>query len=452
MKTKPIFRSALILLAFVGIGIKQATASSPPSMMGVSFRVFYQELGPYGDWVMDPQFGYVWVPYVDHGFQPYMTNGYWAMTEFGNTWVSNYPWGWAPFHYGRWFWNDFYGWAWVPGYEWGPAWVSWRTGGGYYGWAPLTPGWGINVSLLAPSAHWVFVPQKRFRHRHFHRFCVAPYQVGRIYQRTTVINNTYVYNNQTFYSGPSRREVERVTNSRVPVYQVREQSRPGRTVVQNNSIDLYRPDVRSVRNANENERPQRSYSVEEYRDKRQANGRSAAPSDNFGGREATQPRQNPSSTTPPQGQTRQTPNQTQGRERSVAPATQSPIPQAAEKRQNPTPRAGTSAPQRETSTRQEPSQRPAQPMTPPQTTPVKTRDREQRSQPNVQNPAPRQQPQGNTGRQPTRVEQKKSDSPAPTANPSPQRKTQAAPSTEVQKENPATRTASETRNNRRGTN
>ena len=27
----------------------------------------------------------------------------------------------------------------MPGREWGPAWVSWRTGGDYVGWAPLPP-------------------------------------------------------------------------------------------------------------------------------------------------------------------------------------------------------------------------------------------------------------------------------------------------------------------------
>ena len=31
------------------------------------------------------------------------------------------------------------GWCWVPGYTWGPAWVSWRYGDGYCGWAPLPP-------------------------------------------------------------------------------------------------------------------------------------------------------------------------------------------------------------------------------------------------------------------------------------------------------------------------
>jgi hypothetical protein len=29
--------------------------------------------------------------------------------------------------------------VWVPGRDWGPAWVSWRTGGDYVGWAPLPP-------------------------------------------------------------------------------------------------------------------------------------------------------------------------------------------------------------------------------------------------------------------------------------------------------------------------
>lgn len=123
-------------LVFV-MNTKKTQAETP---MGVSFQVFYDELSPYGDWINDPRHGYIWLPYVDRDFHPYGSNGHWAMTEYGNTWVSYYDWGWAPFHYGRWLYDDYYGWAWVPGYEWGPAWVNWRTGGGYYGWAPLGPG------------------------------------------------------------------------------------------------------------------------------------------------------------------------------------------------------------------------------------------------------------------------------------------------------------------------
>src|SRR2546426_4578479 len=31
------------------------------------------------------------------------------------------------------------GWAWIPGEEWGPAFVQWRHGGDYVGWAPMPP-------------------------------------------------------------------------------------------------------------------------------------------------------------------------------------------------------------------------------------------------------------------------------------------------------------------------
>src|SRR5690554_3194351 len=107
----------------------------------VSMETFYEELSPYGVWIEDPQYGRVWRPDVDQDeFRPYYTNGHWEMTKYGNTWVSDYDWGWAPFHYGRWHHSSRRGWVWVPDVHWGPAWVSWRSGGGYYGWAPLGPG------------------------------------------------------------------------------------------------------------------------------------------------------------------------------------------------------------------------------------------------------------------------------------------------------------------------
>jgi hypothetical protein len=135
---------------------------------GVSFQTFYDELAPYGDWVNDRDYGYIWIPDVGPNFQPYSTNGYWTMTEYGNTWVSNYSWGWAPFHYGRWEYNNHYGWAWIPDYEWGPAWVNWREGSGYYGWAPL----GINISINLPMNLWVFVGSSNIYSNRLDRYYV----------------------------------------------------------------------------------------------------------------------------------------------------------------------------------------------------------------------------------------------------------------------------------------
>lgn len=265
MKRSTIYRVSFLILFGLGMVFSQESKANP--YHGISFQVFYNELSPYGDWVMDPTYGYVWIPYVNQGFHPYGTDGYWEMTNFGNTWVSNYQWGWAAFHYGRWFWDDFYGWAWVPGYEWGPAWVNWRTGGGYYGWAPLGPGLHVSIGFNIPSNYWVFIPQRRFRSRNFYRYCAPSYYVSHIYQRTTLINNTYVYNNNTYYSGPSKRDIERSTRTVVPVYQVSDSEKPGRTVVQKDRLNVYRPEVREVNGRNENPRPSRAFTAEEFKNK-----------------------------------------------------------------------------------------------------------------------------------------------------------------------------------------
>ena len=178
---KTIKKTGLTLLtaiAFVAI-VATNTVKAQPGM-SVSFQLFYDQLAPYGEWINDPEYGYIWLPYAEQGFQPYATNGHWVMTSYGNTWVSNYDWGWAPFHYGRWTYTDYYGWAWVPGYEWGPAWVSWRSGGGYYGWAPLGPRMSINVHIGIPHAHWVFVPQRYIASTRLYSY-YTPYrnQIGR---------------------------------------------------------------------------------------------------------------------------------------------------------------------------------------------------------------------------------------------------------------------------------
>ena len=110
-----------------------------PVHQGVSFQTFYDQLGDQGTWMQTDNYGYVFQPNItDPDWAPY-TQGHWVNTDAGWTWVSNEPWGWATYHYGRWANIEGTGWVWVPGYRWAPAWVSWRYGGGYAGWAPLPP-------------------------------------------------------------------------------------------------------------------------------------------------------------------------------------------------------------------------------------------------------------------------------------------------------------------------
>lgn len=99
-------------------------------------------LSAHGKWVEVGSYGRCWHPAgVVVGWRPYCT-GEWVWTDCGWYWESDEPWGWACYHYGYWVEDPVYGWVWVPGVEWAPAWVSWRVGGGYIGWAPLPPpGW-----------------------------------------------------------------------------------------------------------------------------------------------------------------------------------------------------------------------------------------------------------------------------------------------------------------------
>lgn len=221
---------------------------------GGNYSEFYNDLAPYGQWLSDPQYGYVWAPNVGNGFRPYYSNGYWAMTQYGNTWVSNYAWGWAPFHYGRWAQSNYYGWIWIPGNTWGPAWVNWRQGGGYYGWAPMGPGISVSISFglgyNIPNPWWTFIPCGNIYARDYGRY-YSPRQTVNIINNTTIINNTYIDNRSrnTYVTGPRRTEIEAVTKRSVNVYQVNNASSRGASQIKGTSLNVYRPSIGAISRA-----------------------------------------------------------------------------------------------------------------------------------------------------------------------------------------------------------
>lgn len=259
MKTLHITRwFGSLLLIFMALFILSPKEAKAENYNGVSFQVFYDELMPYGDWVKDGRYGYVWLPAVATNFHPYGSDGHWVMTEYGNTWVSDYDWGWATFHYGRWFFDKNYqSWAWIPDYNWGPAWVDWRTGGGYYGWAPMGPGFSIDVRVNIPASYWLFVPQRRFAYVNVYDYYAPRVRRINIYNNTTIINNTVVYNNNSYYAGPRRSDVERVSRQSYPVRRIESSSSPGRMAVNRESVNVYRPELRSSRDRSVSDRPTR---------------------------------------------------------------------------------------------------------------------------------------------------------------------------------------------------
>src|SRR4051812_36518715 len=104
----------------------------------VVVTTFRDDLAPHGTWVDIAGYGRCWQPRVARGWRPY-TAGRWEWTNAGWSWESEEPWGMQTYHYGRWFVDGRHGWVWLPGTVYAPAWVAWRSGGGYVGWAPLGP-------------------------------------------------------------------------------------------------------------------------------------------------------------------------------------------------------------------------------------------------------------------------------------------------------------------------
>jgi hypothetical protein len=213
-----------------------ATASQPVYVSNAPADVtyFYNDLAPYGTWIDLPGFGWCWQPtaaVLDRNWQPYCQNGHWVNTEAGWYWASDYSWGWAPFHYGRWYRHSSAGWVWFPDKVWGPAWVVWRSGGDYCGWAPLPPhaefdvrrGWRYNGRSVTATFDFglqpdcfTFIGLKNFSDHDLGRWRLPPPQVGPIFRSTAIINN-YGYDNNIFINhGIPLSRVEFAIGGRLP--------------------------------------------------------------------------------------------------------------------------------------------------------------------------------------------------------------------------------------------
>ncbi|HXJ60415.1 MAG TPA: DUF6600 domain-containing protein [Verrucomicrobiae bacterium] len=180
----PCLAGVVAVVGLLGLGTGRVAADLEVSA-SVSIHAaadFYEPLTPHGAWIEVGSYGRCWHPaHVAVEWRPYC-DGSWVWTDCGWYWESDEPWGWACYHYGTWVLDPVHSWIWVPGIEWAPAWVSWRVGGGYCGWAPLAPR-GV---VIAPAA-FVFVENSRIHER------LQPRNV--IVNNTTIINKTTVIQN-----------------------------------------------------------------------------------------------------------------------------------------------------------------------------------------------------------------------------------------------------------------
>jgi len=218
---------------------------------------FYDDLAPYGTWVDVAPYGWAWCPLdTPFGWRPY-TLGTWASTDYGWMWMSDDPWGSIPYRYGRWTYDDFYGWIWIPGDVWAPAWVAWRYGDGWVGWAPLPPGaewsaagglsWGpADLDQSIDRFGWCFVSERQFMPTR-QRLAVQPASRNvTLLSLTRDVTRYESVNNVPVFRGLTRSQVERAVGRSVPEYRVvetRTPPRPGTSRIRGQNVEVYRPPV-----------------------------------------------------------------------------------------------------------------------------------------------------------------------------------------------------------------
>jgi len=215
--------------------IKEGGIASPirplkvfsPSEMAVRF--FNEALRPYGLWIEVEGYGLCWKPKVGEKWAPY-TVGQWTYSNYGWTWVSDEDFGAIVYHYGRWMDVKGEGWLWVPDLEWAPAWVSWRYGTEFLGWAPLPPSaswqpqtglapWVDRVYSIGPG-HYKFCLIANIGDAALRTVILPENDNGTRIRRTVNTTNIASYRGSVFTGGPAYDWISSRTQEPVEILQI----------------------------------------------------------------------------------------------------------------------------------------------------------------------------------------------------------------------------------------
>jgi hypothetical protein len=254
--TVKLFAAALALSPISLVATTLPVSAQPNFRVG--FGYFYDSLAPYGRWSHHPRWGDVWQPTrIERNFRPY-SRGHWDYTDrFGWVWAADYVWGDIPFHYGRWVYDPYDAWLWVPGYVWSPAWVVYRSGGGYVGWFPMPPDEGFLAGDEVYRTNWdnwdraygyldwygprfgpnwllsigVFVDERHFADRDFNRFTPRQNELVNIVNNTRNVTNYTTVNNYIVNRSVDREQIQRASGRRIAAVPEREAVRGNAPIV-----------------------------------------------------------------------------------------------------------------------------------------------------------------------------------------------------------------------------
>src|SRR5205823_70155 len=154
--------------------------------------------------------------------------------------------------------------------EWGPAWVDWRRGDRYIGWAPLPPA-ELVVEIRNEPQYWVFCQPRDFLVTNVATVFLQPEPV--FFRRTVVVNETVVLHDRGFAVNPGIEPafVAAAIGRPIPEYQIHPHVFAGTArlpgAIEVRAEDLHRPDFRqslaqqaNIRETNNAIRPESNFS------------------------------------------------------------------------------------------------------------------------------------------------------------------------------------------------
>jgi hypothetical protein len=157
----------------------------------------------------------------------------------------------------RWVLRPAFGWVWVPGTVWAPAWVAWRWGDGWAGWAALPPDaeWrlGIGLSLDGPLLRlgtspepWCFVPARDLLEPHVRHRLLPQRRSASLLASTRDATRYESAGGRPAVRGPDPEAVEEAAGRAVPRSELRDLPAPPSRIERRaagGEVGVYRPRV-----------------------------------------------------------------------------------------------------------------------------------------------------------------------------------------------------------------
>ena len=143
----------------------------------------------------------------------------------------------------------------MPGTDWGPAWVSWRFGDGYCGWAPLPPlvGWdnglvlsGLDLDEYIPPFWYNFVEERYFATPHIHDHLLIPARNISLVTQTRNLTRYEVNDNRIINRSVDIDRIEKDTGQTINHYRVvaaNSPTAPHQARMRDDQMVLYKPEV-----------------------------------------------------------------------------------------------------------------------------------------------------------------------------------------------------------------